>query len=243
MKNKSLKENLDPPISDHQETPAEHEEKVEIVHHWIDDVFTQEQERLKKDGICDAQTWVKAMASVDKALTDYPKETITLLARLYGITFETQDKKENYFPTLVPQVIMKRLTDLEQNQKNLWQALKEQSDQTKQLTISSFASAKDDKGNLLHPHFLIVKDEMLALLKSGVVFDYESAYEKALWINPQTRSFLLEKKEAENLQSLADEADKAKSAGFSPKGNLEKEDLSQLSTREILERTFKRLEG
>ena len=42
---------------------------------------------------------------------------------------------------------------------------------------------------------------------------------------------------------VKDEAEKAKSAGFSPQGGLEKEDYSQMTTREILEHTYKELEG
>jgi len=123
----------------------------------------------------------------------------------------------------------------------LWNALELQGEQTKQLTISNFISAKDNEGNFLHPHFLLVKDEMFALLNSGVAFDFETAYEKALWLNPQTRGQLINKQSEENLQALADEAHKAKEAGFSPQGKPGKEDYSHMTTREILERKFKEL--
>ena len=176
------------------------------------------------------------MACIDKSLTEHPKETLEFLAKAYGISFLSEDKKEGFHPAII-----QCLKNLEQNQKNLWQALMAQNLQTKQLVISNFASVKDDEGNLLHPYFPIIKEEMFALLSNGVALDYESAYEKALWLNPQTRAVLLEKQSTENLHTLAEEADKAQTAGFSPKGGLEKEDFSQMTTREILEHNYKKL--
>lgn len=220
-----------------QETEAEHQEKIEAVHHWVDEMFSQEQERLAKQGISSAKVWIETMAAMDKALAEHPAETFGFLAQRYGISFpKAHDNR------IQPEIIQ-CLRNLEENQKKLWQALQSQSAQTTQLTISNFASAKDDDGKLLHPQFSVVKNEMMALLSNGVASDFESAYEKALWINPQTRAELLQKQEAENLQFLAEEADKAKAAGFSPEGSLEKEDISQMTTRELLEHNYKKLEG
>ena len=89
---------------------------------------------------------------------------------------------------------------------------------------------------------MVVKDEMFALLNSGVAADFETAYDKALWLNAQTRAELLQKQSSQNLQHLADEAQKAKSAGFSQRGQQGKEDYSQMTTREILEQKFRELE-
>lgn len=242
MNDESLEEKIESPVLPEEEIlPAEDtEEALNEVHHWIDDIFNPERERLSRQGIADAKSWVKAMSAVDKALTEYPRETLVFLAQAYGISFP--DTREKEVPVIPPEII-RCLANLEQNQKNLWQALEAESSQNRQLAMSNFAGAKDDDGNLLHPHFPTVKNEMTALLSSGMAFDFESAYEKALWLNPQTRAELLEKQEAQNLQSLAEEADKAQTAGFSPKGGLEKEDFSQMTTREILEHTFKKLEG
>ena len=248
MKDEALEETLEPTVAlpqdnseakepePREETTSEHEEKIEKASHWVDEMFTQEQDRLKKQGISDVQSWIKLMAGIDKALTEHPKETLGFLSQIYGITISNKPEA----PVIRPEII-RCLQNLEQNQIQLWQELENQKKQTQQLTISNFASAKDDNGRVLHPHFQAVKDDMLALINSGMASNYESAYEKALWINPQTRAELQEKQEAENLQALAEEADKAKSAGFSPKGGLEKEDFSTMTTREILEHTFKKL--
>lgn len=221
-----------------KESQQEHLEKVEAIHHWIDDVFSREQERLSHDGVSDPKVWVEGMAAIDKALALHPLETLEYLARVYGVTFPQKVEPDFKLP---PEVVG-CLQQLAQNQQNLWQALRQQGEQTKQLAISNFVSAKDDDGNLLHPYFMVVKDEMFALLNSGVAADFETAYDKALWLNAQTRAELLQKQSSQNLQHLADEAQKAKSAGFSPRGQQGKEDYSQMTTREILEQKFRELE-
>ena len=224
-------------LSEGQETPAEHIEKVEAVHHWIDDVFSGEQKRLNHDGVSDPKVWVKGMAAIDRALSEHPLETLEYLAKVYGVTFPVRNENiNNVSPELAA-----ALQKLHQNQQQLWQALLQQGEQTHLLAISAFVSAKDDNGVLLHPHFSAVKDDMFALLRGGAALDFENAYEKALWLNPQTREQLITKQNVQNLQTLAAEAEKAKTAGFSPRGKLEKEDYSKLTTREILERKFKEL--
>ncbi|MBR1605570.1 MAG: hypothetical protein IJ660_05645 [Alphaproteobacteria bacterium] len=228
-----------PQTQPEEETTVEKIAKTEEVRHWVDEMFLQEQKRLAQQGIADAKSWIELMASIDKELSEHPKETVGFLAQRYGIDKSVFGNKEN---VVRPEVIQ-CLQNLEQNQKALWAALDTQSKQMRQLIISNFANAKDDEGRLLHPYFEIVKNEMFALLESGVALDYENAYEKALWINPQTREELLSKQETESLQTLAEEADKAKSASFAPKGGQEKIDFSQMTTREILEHNYKKLEG
>jgi len=241
MKNKTLEKNIDTketPQTDEQtviEEVIEDNKKIAAVHHWIDDIFGREQERLSREGVSEVKVWIEGMACIDKALSSHPLETLEYLAKVYGVTFPHNESIQ-----ISPQII-RYLQQLEQNQHLLWNALELQGEQTKQLTISNFISAKDNEGNFLHPHFLLVKDEMFALLNSGVAFDFETAYEKALWLNPQTRGQLINKQSEENLQALADEAHKAKEAGFSPQGKPGKEDYSHMTTREILERKFKEL--
>lgn len=234
-KNEEAKDN--PMVNEQQlaEEVTENNEKIEAAYHWIEDIFGREKERLSREGISEVKIWIEGMACIDKALSAHPLETLEYLARVYGVVFPHKEQTE-----FSPQII-KHIQQLEQNQQLLWNALQLQGEQTKQLTISNFISAKDNEGNLLHPHFLLVKDEMFALLNNGIALDFETAYEKALWLNPQTRTLLIAKQSEENLQTLATEAQKAKDAGFSPRGKSGKEDYSHMTTREILERKFKEL--
>lgn len=57
---------------------------------------------------------------------------------------------------------------------------------------NSFASAKDAKGNPLHPHFEQVRTQMAGLLQSGAASDLASAYEQAVWIVPEVRAKMIE---------------------------------------------------
>lgn len=227
-------------LTEATETLEEGVEKIDTIHHWLDDIFSKEQSRLAHDGVTDARCWVEGMACIDKSLSEHPVETLTHLANVYGVTLAPVHHKTE---CKVPQEVIQSLQNLEHNQQQLWHALQKQSQQTMQLTISNFVSAKDDEGKLLHPHFSLVKKDMFALLESGVAFDFETAYEKALWLNPQIREQLIDTQSTQNLQTLAEEASKAKTAGFSPKGKLSKEDYSQMTTREILERKFQELKS
>lgn len=54
-----------------------------------------------------------------------------------------------------------------------------------QQQITQFAEAKDDKGNLLRPHFDTVKADMALLLEAGKAQDLSDAYRMALRMNDE----------------------------------------------------------
>lgn len=51
--------------------------------------------------------------------------------------------------------------------------------------VAGFADAKDDKGNLLHPYFNEVADDIVHNINAGKSLD--DAYSSAVWSNPVTR--------------------------------------------------------
>lgn len=59
-------------------------------------------------------------------------------------------------------------------------------DQALNSEITGFATARDANG-LTHPHFETVKQAMGLLLQSGQASTMQEAYDKAIWINPDTR--------------------------------------------------------
>lgn len=63
--------------------------------------------------------------------------------------------------------------------------------------VSSFADAKDDKGNLVHPYFNDVSDDIIVHIQAGA--DLNTAYDKAVYANPVTRA-----KEIARLQTEAE---------------------------------------
>lgn len=65
-----------------------------------------------------------------------------------------------------------------------------------------------------HPHFNLVRDDMSALIESGRAKDLDDAYDKAIWVNPESRKLLLAEQEKERVtKASADAAAARKAAG------------------------------
>ena len=87
----------------------------------------------------------------------------------------------------------------------------------------AFSEAKAADGTPLRPHFAAVRQEMARLIGAGVAQDLETAYERAIWSNPQIRQQLVEaerkavaeKAEADRKAAVA----KAKAATAAPGGH------------------------
>jgi hypothetical protein len=82
--------------------------------------------------------------------------------------------------------------------------------------IEDFKGAKDEKGNLLHPHFDEVYDHMVALAQAKVALKqpmppYKELYETAVWANPSTREQVRTAEQQAADKKRADEA-RAKTA-------------------------------
>jgi hypothetical protein len=82
--------------------------------------------------------------------------------------------------------------------------------------LEAFKSAQDDKGNLLHPHFDDLEDDMLQLAQAAIaarkpVPPLMTLYETAVWANPSTRKAKLAADQKAQQAKAADEA-RAKAA-------------------------------
>lgn len=88
--------------------------------------------------------------------------------------------------------------------------------------ISDFQSARDATGALLYPHFEAVKADMAALLAAGRADDLKTAYDRAVWANPQAREAELSRirraEQAERDRVERERAAKARVAGSSITG-------------------------
>jgi hypothetical protein len=84
--------------------------------------------------------------------------------------------------------------------------------------IDEFKGETDGKGNLLHPHFEAVENQMVLLVQAAVaskqqVPPLKDLYEQAVWANASTRAKLLHsQKEAEQRQRVEESKTKAKTA-------------------------------
>lgn len=200
---------------------------------WIDDVFTPRQERLKANGIQSSKQWVEGLASIEDALENNPHETIKAIAEAYGINLNSQEPQQPEGQDF--RSLAQKLSSLEQGFTNIQQTFQQQKQSEVKQIFDSFVGAKDETGNPKYPHFEDVRQTMSSLIQSGQSATLEDAYEKSIWLNPKIRENLVKQQTESSLAQKAKEAEKAKMAGFSPKGKIVPAE-ENLSTRQILEK-------
>ena len=183
-------------------------------YHSLDELFEQNKQRLKNLGIEKMQDWLTGLAWLDKQIEEHPAKTLQAIAAIYGVKAEFPQIR-NKQPE--PEVVA-RLCQLEHQYRDLTSYLQNQDKQRLVDLIRMFGRQTDQSGNLLHPYFDEVKQQVFALLNSGAAADIEQAYENALWLNPSTRARLVQK----TINAQTAEAEKAKKAAFAPKGKAEK---------------------
>jgi hypothetical protein len=88
--------------------------------------------------------------------------------------------------------------------------------QKAETELETFKSAQDDKGNLLHPHFDDLENDMLLLAQAAIAARKPlpalmTLYETAVWANPSTRKAKLAADQKAQQAKAADEA-RAKAA-------------------------------
>ncbi len=191
---------------------------------WIDDFYTSRQDRLQQIGINSAKDWIDYLAKMDDAFAYDPASALQALAQSFNLqnNLSADSSQSSEY-----QRINQRLASLEQsfNNKRMEEA---------RNIISSFVSAVDDAGALKHPHYEAVKGVIGNLLRSGMASDLESAYEQAVWMNKDIRGELMKAQTESELKTKADEAQKARQAGFNPKGKPGNPPEPELTTRQLL---------
>ncbi len=176
-------------------------------------LFQAESLRLRADGINKMIDWFAGLAEIDRQLHNSPVETIMALAKVYGVELGSLSTAD---PQLTAEV-SKRLRRLEDNYHDLTNHLEELQIQKLADVIRIFGQEKDARGNIIHPYFDEVKDQIFDLLNVGLAEDVLEAYNKALWLNPHIREELIKQK----INSQAADAKKAQKAAFAPKGKAE----------------------
>ena len=176
-------------------------------------LFQAESLRLRADGINKMIDWFAGLAEIDRQLHNSPVETIMALAKVYGVELGSLSTAD---PQLTAEV-SKRLRRLEDNYHDLTNHLEELQIQKLADVIRIFGQEKDARGNIIHPYFDEVKDQIFDLLNVGLAEDVLEAYNKALWLNPHIREELIKQK----INSQAADAKKAQKAAFGPKGKAE----------------------
>ncbi|HCU58437.1 MAG TPA: hypothetical protein DIC64_00460 [Alphaproteobacteria bacterium] len=195
---------------------------------WADKFFDERKERLENLGFKSAEDYIGKLILLDDAMQESPEQTLRYLAKTYGI----EQKNNNALSSLNEQ---KFLSDLAQYE----QAIQKRQSDAAFFDVSRFEEAVNDNGQLKHPFVKDVKAQMIGALKGGEAKSLEEAYQKALWLNEQTRDKMIEEKINDVLSQKFEEAFKAKEISFSPHSK-ETAAPKELSLREELEAQFRK---
>ena len=110
-----------------------------------------------------------------------------------------------------------------------------------QRAVEEFATAKDDKGQLLHPHFEAVRKDMAMFVQANPNSTYQQAYDAAVAYNPEIREQAYAKPQPEPVnQERVKKAVRAQQANIKGSSGAvdvpdKAKDLSNTSLRDIME--------
>ena len=203
----------------------------------VDKLFEPYKEQMRQKGFT-PRTLIEAWSNVEQRLMKEPIEVIAglvngykvdqakLAARL-GIKSAPLAEGEEPAPTFeLPPEVQAKLARLDQIEQQVSGLTNQERIRKEQATaagearvmneIEQFKSAKDDKGNLLSPHFEEVEEKMshlaLAAKQAGQpIPPLKELYETAVWATPSTREKLRTAETQQAEQKRKDEA-RAKAA-------------------------------
>lgn len=187
---------------------------------------------------------IQQWAQIEQSLTSNPIETLQWLAQQNNVDLGSMEVQEQS-PELTG--LRKELNDL---RNSITQ--RERADHDARLSaanaqIEEFSEMKTEAGELAHPYFADVMDEIVALAQAerqaGREPDLSAMYDKAVWMNPSTREKLItSQREAEEKRRLDDarqKAAKARHAASSVSGTpAGASPTNDLDLREQLEQAF-----
>ena len=141
-------------------------------------------------GLDPIQTQRQAAAWLSQWYSD-PQGTVQLLAQAAGVDLGQQGEAEDEFADPRVKSLEQQVHDLSNQLQSTAQAQQQQLTQQQQAAqearlqslvndIQTFAELKGNDGQLLHPHFEKVKQDMGALMQMGRADSLESAYEQAV---------------------------------------------------------------
>ena len=171
----------------------------------LEEVLAQHRGEYNLHGMDDVAA-VRQLFTIYSNLKSNPQDTIHWLANQYGVPLQSEDGQK---PDPALMAVNKRVEELQRQQSQSIQQLHLRQQQELQTQIDTFKSAKDESGNLKHPHFEEVRAMMGQLIQSGLATDMGDAYTKAVTLRSDLKPLVSIKKPD---LSKADAATKAKKA-------------------------------
>jgi hypothetical protein len=169
----------------------------------FDEIMAPFKSQFERAGMDDVGAVRQLLAAHDYLRKD-PANAINWLASQYGVdigAIGNDPALEDEFAD--PQVKalqqqVAQLTGFIQNQQTQQQSYEQASTQS---FIDQFAAETDASGNPAHPHFEQVRSVMGSLISSGNATDLKSAYEAAVYANPELRQEELKRVAASQSQA------------------------------------------
>ena len=200
-------------------------------------------EQLRLQGVAE-QDVVRQLMAVRHSLQTAPADTIRWLAQQTGVDLNQIETETLVDPT------EQRLAQVEQqvqqsNQANA-QAIQQQQHnvayQQAENALGQFMSAKDENGNLLHPHVENVQVTMTELANADIaankLIDLEDLYQRAIWQNAETRDAMLKERDgnilAEQKQNQKQRVSRAKRANTTIRSTADSPATPKVTLRQEL---------
>jgi len=169
----------------------------------FDEIMAPFKSQFERAGMDDVGAVRQLLAAHDYLRKD-PQNAIAWLANQYGVdtsAIGNDPAAEDEFAD--PQIKalqqqVAQLTGFIQNQETQQQSIEQASTQS---FIDQFAAETDANGNPAHPHFETVRSVMGSLISSGNATDLKSAYDMAVYANPELRQEELNRVAAKQSQA------------------------------------------
>jgi hypothetical protein len=169
----------------------------------FDEIMAPFKSQFERAGMDDVGAVRQLLAAHDYLRKD-PANAINWLASQYGVDIGAIGNdpafEDEFADPQVKQLQQQvaQLTGFIQNQQTQQQSYEQASTQS---FIDQFAAETDASGNPAHPHFETVRSVMGSLISSGNATDLKSAYEAAVYANPELRQAELERVAARQSQA------------------------------------------
>ena len=159
----------------------------------LDEIYGPFRDDFQRAGMDDVAA-TRQLLAAHKYLREDPQQAIKWLAKSYGVdlTAVNDDTATDEYADPQMKAMQQQIAQLQGTINNQQLQAQNMQKQEVQTIIDNFRTAKDADGHLKHPHFETVQDQMSGLISSGVAKDIASAYEMAVYANPETRAKVLE---------------------------------------------------
>jgi hypothetical protein len=205
---------------------AEHKKKYEA----LEQILNTNRHVIAKEG-GDAAAAVSRLLQISDYANNDPVGFVKWFAAQRSLNLDnlfSQEKQNSIDLEYADPIVKTALNEVNE----LKLRISKQEDERKQVVlsqiqreISDFREAKDEKGELLHPHFEKVRMDMQAIFTANPSTNLKAAYEQAIWSNPTTRAEILAQmekaQEAKKIEEAKIAANKAaKAIGVKPKSTF-----------------------